>query len=80
MRLELLQPKIADALESLIEPVTRGDTMLSLRWTCKSTRTLAEALSSLGFAVRQHQSRHVAQSTRIQPAGKQKNNRRETAS
>jgi len=36
-------PGISEALESLIEPV-RGDPESSLRWTCKSTRRLAEEL------------------------------------
>src|SRR5512144_2723063 len=31
-------------LEALIEPTTRGDPQSPLRWTCKSTRNLAEAL------------------------------------
>src|SRR5918996_2691366 len=34
------QPRLAAALEELVEPVTRGDPMTPLRWTCKSTRTL----------------------------------------
>ena len=33
------------ALESLIEPTTRGDPQSSLRWTCKSLRRLAEELT-----------------------------------
>jgi len=33
------------ALESLIEPGTRGDPESPLRWTCKSTRRLAEELT-----------------------------------
>src|SRR5512135_3351925 len=37
-------PAILDALETLIAPETRGDPMSPLRWTCKSTRQLAEAL------------------------------------
>ncbi len=39
------------ALEGLIAPETRGDPMSPLRWTCKSTRQLAEALGRQGFAV-----------------------------
>ena len=31
-------------LESLVDPVTRGDPMSPLRWTCKSTRKLSEEL------------------------------------
>jgi hypothetical protein len=33
------------ALESLIEPTTRGDPQSPLRWTCKSLRRLAEELT-----------------------------------
>jgi transposase len=45
------QPELRDALEALIEPATRGDPMSSLRWTCKSTRTLAAELRRQGFVV-----------------------------
>ncbi len=39
------------ALEALIDPVTRGDPMSPLRWTSKSTRTLAGALTAEGHRV-----------------------------
>jgi len=39
------------ALEALIDPVTRGDPMSPLRWTSKSTRTLAAALTKDGHRV-----------------------------
>jgi len=38
-------PQLLAALESLLEPVTRGDPESPLRWTCKSTRRLAEELT-----------------------------------
>jgi hypothetical protein len=38
-------PDLLGALEALVEPLTRGDPESPLRWTCKSTRTLAQALS-----------------------------------
>src|SRR4051794_31380395 len=38
-------PGLMAALESLLEPSTRGDPMSPLRWTCKSTRRLAEELT-----------------------------------
>jgi len=38
-------PRLAGALERLIEPGTRGDPESPLRWTCKSTRTLAAQLT-----------------------------------
>jgi len=37
-------PGLLAALETLIEPTTRGDPESPLRWTCKSTRRLAEEL------------------------------------
>ena len=39
------------ALEALVDPVTRGDPMSPLRWTCKSTRALARALTGAGHPV-----------------------------
>lgn len=38
-------------LESLIEPVTRGDPQSPLRWTCKSLQKLAAQLRTLGHRV-----------------------------
>jgi hypothetical protein len=38
-------PELLTALEALIEPTTRGDPQSPLRWTCKSTRRLAEELT-----------------------------------
>jgi len=37
-------PGLVSALEALVEPLTRGDPESPLRWTCKSTRQLAEEL------------------------------------
>jgi hypothetical protein len=39
-------PGLAPALDALVEPTTRGDPESPLRWTCKSTRTLAAELSA----------------------------------
>src|SRR5262249_42168250 len=44
-------PLLVQALEALIDPDTRGDPMSPLRWTCKSTRQLAEVLSQGGHPV-----------------------------
>ena len=44
-------PAILKELESLVDPLTRGDPMSPLRWTSKSTRQLAAALSEQGFPV-----------------------------
>ena len=38
-------PELPQALETLVEPLARGDPQSPLRWTCKSTRTLAAELS-----------------------------------
>ena len=38
-------PELLVALDELVEPDARGDPMCSLRWTCKSTRKLAEELT-----------------------------------
>lgn len=38
-------PGLLAALEALIEPTTRGDPESPLRWTCKSTRNLADELT-----------------------------------
>lgn len=45
------QPKLMPTLDRLIEPVTRGDPRSPLRWTCKSTRTLARELNRQGLTV-----------------------------
>jgi transposase len=45
------QPGLLKALDTLIDPGTRGDPMSPLRWTCKSTRTLARELKARGFEV-----------------------------
>lgn len=44
-------PGLMRALEALVAPVTRGDPMSALRWTSKSTRTLAEELTAQGHRV-----------------------------
>jgi hypothetical protein len=44
-------PELLTALEALVEPTTRGDPPSPLRWTCKSTHTLAEELSNQGHQV-----------------------------
>jgi hypothetical protein len=38
-------PALPHVLETLVEPLARGDPQSPLRWTCKSTRTLAAELS-----------------------------------
>lgn len=44
-------PGVVAALDALVDPETRGDPMSPLRWTCKSTRHLAQALGEAGHPV-----------------------------
>jgi hypothetical protein len=44
-------PRLVDALETLIDPDTRGDPESPLRWTCKSTRMIATALRRQHHAI-----------------------------
>ncbi len=44
-------PTLLRDLESLVEPVTRGDPMSPLRWTCKSVRKLSSELGTMGHKV-----------------------------
>jgi transposase len=50
-RREFEQPQLVESLERLVDSGTRGDPMSPLRWSCRSTRTLAEELSRQGFSV-----------------------------
>ncbi len=50
-RLSEHHPRLLEALEELIDPVTRGDPQSALRWTCKSVRNLAESLAEQGYAL-----------------------------
>jgi hypothetical protein len=50
-RLVQRQPGLLAALDQLVDPDTRGDPESPLRWTCKSTRELADALGTQGFQV-----------------------------
>jgi Rhodopirellula transposase DDE domain len=45
------QPGVAEALEELVAPATRGDPSSPLRWTTKSRAQLAKGLHAKGFAV-----------------------------
>src|SRR5215813_5150678 len=44
-------PELLKALEALVEPVTRGEPMGPLRWTCKSAARLAMELQTQGHTV-----------------------------
>jgi hypothetical protein len=49
--LAVLDPSLVSDLEKLVDPVTRGDPESPLRWTCKSTRNLADQLTRQGHRV-----------------------------
>ena len=44
-------PALVQDLDALVSPEARGDPESPLRWTCKSTRTLAHALNQRGHQV-----------------------------
>ena len=44
-RLTENDPELLEALEFLVEPMSRGDPMSAFRWTCKSTARLAQELT-----------------------------------
>ena len=48
---EVADPELLEALDSLIEPGTRGDPGSPLRWTTKSTREIAGELTEMGHPV-----------------------------
>ncbi len=50
-KLGVQDPALLTDLEALVDPDTRGDPLSPLRWTCKSTRQLAEALTRAGHRV-----------------------------
>ena len=49
-RADAAQPGLTEALEFLVEPVTRGHPESPLRWVAKSLRELAGALAQRGYA------------------------------
>src|SRR5215207_3562354 len=50
-RIETETPEILDVLNTLVDPVTRGDPESPLRWTSKSTRKLADELGAQGYVL-----------------------------
>jgi hypothetical protein len=47
-RATAVDPRVTEALDALVDPVSRGDPESPLRWTCKSTRLLARELGAAG--------------------------------
>jgi hypothetical protein len=58
-RVEVVDPGVRATLEHLVEPDSRGDPQSPLRWTCKSTRRLAQELTAQGHAVGPTTVRHL---------------------
>ena len=50
-RLTETDPELSEELDRLVAPSTRGDPQSPLRWTCKSTRHLAQELSHQGHPI-----------------------------
>lgn len=48
---EAEQPRLVPALDSIVEPGSRGDPESPLRWTCLGTRALARLLGKKGLVV-----------------------------
>lgn len=72
--LTLRDPKLPELLERCVEPLTRGDLDSPLRWTCKSTRTLARELTKLKYPISHEK---VAQLLRGMHYNLQNNRKRE---
>ena len=51
IKAEVKQPGLLEALDELVDPETRGNPMSRLRWTAKSTATLAKELVAQGYAI-----------------------------
>lgn len=50
-RCNVIDPKLSKMLKGMVEPMTRGDPMSPLLWTCLSTSNLSEALTKQGHPV-----------------------------
>lgn len=49
--LSVKMPGLVEELDSLVEPTSKGDPMSSVRWICKSTRTIADELDKRGMHI-----------------------------
>jgi hypothetical protein len=61
--LTTLDPELLQALDYLVDPATRGDPDCPLRWTCKSTRKLADELTRQGHPVSERTVAHLLRQT-----------------
>lgn len=69
-------PGLLPALETLIEPTTRGDPVSPLHWTTLSLRSLASALTAQGHPVSAATVGRLFACRGIQPAGHRQNHGR----
>jgi hypothetical protein len=51
-KVEEVDPAVRELLRKILEETTAGDPMSLLRWTSKSTRTMAAELTCLGLAAK----------------------------
>jgi hypothetical protein len=65
-------PAVLEELERLVAPTTRGDPESPLRWTCKSTRKLADELAARGHRVSQEWVRQRLRDLRYSLQGNRK--------
>lgn len=49
--LRIKNSNLIEDLNDLVEPTVRGDPMSGIRWTCKSTRKLADAMNKKGHKI-----------------------------
>jgi hypothetical protein len=63
--LESQDSELIEALESLVEPMSRGAPDSPLRWTCKSTRKIADELSRTHHPICARQTEKLARAFHI---------------
>ena len=66
------QPEIPVVLERIIEGTTRGDPESPLKWTCKSTRALADELRSQNYSISHTKVAHLLRDTGYSLQGNRK--------
>jgi len=59
------QPGVTEALDLLVEPLTRGDPLSPLRWTCKSRAEVTAALTAQGWRVSSTTVGHLAATRQV---------------
>jgi len=50
-KLSTSNKKLLEEIEAIVDITSAGDPMTMLKWTCKSTRSIAEALNKQGFTI-----------------------------